>query len=107
MDSIMLDPTFRSGSVTRAANHSERIEGEIRMLDCEKSSGVKTRKKSCFFAPRPPNGFRSFRLAITKKSLLFFATRPPNGFRSFRLAVATGVLFKSSSDLQDTTQWLI
>ena len=77
-ESIMLDPTCGSGSVARAAeitrgevafprygcaqNGHVRIEGKIRMLNCEKSSGVDApRKKNTFLAPHPLQGFLSGR----------------------------------------------
>ena len=71
-----------------------RIEGEIPMFDYEKSSGVDiTSKENYFFYP--------FRGVNHAKILAFFAPPPPNRFGSFRLAVATGVLLKSSSNLQE------
>jgi hypothetical protein len=66
------------------------------MFDYEKSSGVDiTSKKITFFTP--PAAFRGVN---HEKILAFFAPPAPNGFGSFRLAVATGVLLKSSSNLQ-------
>ena len=76
--SIMLDPTCGSGSAVRAAEITRgevrsldmavpkmvhvRIEGKIRMLNCEKSSGVDApRKKNTFLAPHPLQGFLSGR----------------------------------------------
>jgi hypothetical protein len=73
-----------------------RIEGEIPMFDYEKSSGVDiTSKENYFFyPPRRLQGGKS------RKNPCFFCPPAPNGFGSFRLAVATGVLLKSSSNLQ-------
>jgi hypothetical protein len=75
---ILLDPTCGSGSAVRAAeitrgevafprygcagNRHDRIEGKIRMLNCEKSSGVDApRKKNTFLAPHPLQDFLSGR----------------------------------------------
>ena len=76
--SIMLDPTYGSGSAVRAAeitrgearslgmavdrNGHAVSSGTIRMLKLEKSSGVEApRKKNTFLAPHPLQGFLSGR----------------------------------------------